>query len=151
MNKKILIPTLGLLALSGLTILGVSSVKADEGTLYPPMMQRFMERFNLNEDEVDSFMNEMHQERVAQIQQTREEKLNQAVANGVITQEQKDALMSKWQEMQQERDQERNIHQEEMQTWFNEQGIDHDAIMQFMGGGFGRHEGFGGRGGYEMH
>ena len=31
-------------------------------------------------------------------------------------------------------------HKEEMQAWFEEQGIDQEALMQYMG--FGEHKGF---------
>ena len=56
----------------------------------------------------------------------------------ILIEEQKQALQNRWEEMKAEREQ----HREEMQAWFEEQGIDHEALRQY--GGFGRH-GFGKR------
>lgn len=139
MNKSIIIPVLGLTFLTGLAILGVSAVKADEDSSYPSVLQRFTERFNLDEGEVDAFMNEMHEERQSQMQQQRETRLNDAVEAGVITNEQKVLVQEKWQELHQEKEQERQAHREEMQVWFEENGIDHDSLFGYMGqGGFGK-------------
>lgn len=133
MNKKILIPTLGLAALVGLGALGVSAVKAnDTGNGF---VQRIAERFGLNEEEVSTFVQEMREERKTQMQTSMEERLDQAVADGVITEEQKQALLDKKADMWAEKEQ----HREEMQAWFEEQGIDREALMQY--GGFG-HKGF---------
>jgi flagellar biosynthesis GTPase FlhF len=142
MNKKILIPAL-LVAIGGGLLYGVSNASANFGWgngEYPPIVQKLVEKFNLNEDEVKSFFDEQRQERQQQMLQTKEERLNQAVSDGVITEGQKQALQEKWQEMWQERQVEREQHQEEMQNWFEEQGIDPEALMQY--GGFG-HRGFG--------
>jgi hypothetical protein len=144
LNKKILIPTLALAAITGLGVLGVTSVKADEDRPCPPIVETLIEKFNLNEDEVSSVLDEVRQERQGQMQQNREERLNQAVSDGVITEEQKELIQTRWQEMFAEREQERQAHREEMQAWFEENGIDHDALMEF--GGFGPRGGFGQRG-----
>ena len=137
MNKKILIPTLGLALVAGLGALGASVVKANDITSYPPMVQVLANKFGLNPDEVGDVFDEAHQARQSEMFQNREERFGQAVENGVITQEQKDALSNK----QQERNMEREEHYKEMQTWFEEQGIDHTALMQY--GGFGGRGGLG--------
>lgn len=138
-NKKLLIPTLGLAAAVGLGALGVRAVKADDTASYPPFIQRLAERFGLNEDEVKTFFDEQKQEKLELMQQAKEDRLNQAVEDGVITEEQKEALQNRWEEMWQERQQEKEQHREEMEAWFEEQGIDREAFMQY--GGFG-HRGF---------
>jgi hypothetical protein len=137
LNKKILITTLGLASLVGLGVLGTSAVKAADTTSYPPMVQVLVDKFGLNADEVQTVFEENRQARQGEMLQNREERLNQAVEDGAITAEQKDAIANKWQEMEQERQE----HREEMQAWFDEQGIDHTALMQY--GGFGPHGGFG--------
>lgn len=71
-----------------------------------------------------------------------EERLNQAVDDGVITAEQKEALSSKFAQLQQKREQ----HQAELEAWFKEQGIDPKALTPY--GGFGHHMGFVHLGGY---
>jgi hypothetical protein len=135
LNKKILIPTLALAAVTGLGVLGVTSVKADEARPNSPIIETLIEKFNLDQDEVNTALDEVRQERQGQMQQNREERLNQAVSDGVITEEQKELIQTKWQEMFSQREQERQAHQEEMQAWFEENGIDHDALMGY--GGFG--------------
>jgi cell division protein FtsN len=132
MRKKLLIPTLGLAALIGTGIVGTSIVKADSFNPNSPIVQKLVERFGLNEDEVVSTFEELRTEHQEMIRRTKEEKLNQAVNDGVITEEQKQALLAKWEEMKAEKEQ----HREEMENWFDEQGIDREALMQY--GGFGR-------------
>jgi hypothetical protein len=108
-NKKILIPAL-VVALGGGLLYGASNASANFGWgngEYPPIVQNLAEKFNLNEDEVKSFFDEQRQEREQQMLQHKEERLSQAVADGVITEEQKQALQEKWQEMGQERQVER--------------------------------------------
>ena len=141
MNNKILIPTLGLAALIGATLFGVSAASADDETYTHPMMQALTERFGLNEDEVETFMGEQMQERHQEMQQSKEDRLEMAVSDGVITEDQKNALMEKWNQMHEERSQERGEHKEEMQAWMESEGIDHEALMEysgFKGGSFGK-------------
>jgi DNA-binding transcriptional regulator YhcF (GntR family) len=133
------------LALAAIALLGtlgygatVAVVKANEGSSHP-VIQVLAERFGLNEDEVEEVFDEVRAEHFAQMQQTKEEMLNQAVEDGVITEEQKQAMLDKFAQNQTERVQ----HKEEMQAWFKEQGIDHEALMQY--GGFG-HKRFGHKG-----
>lgn len=135
MNAKLLIPLLGLTALLAFGAYQVKTVKADENNTYPPMVQRLAERFNLNQDEVETVFDEERQGRQQEMKERREERLDQAVSDGVITEEQKTSIVNKWQEIENERE----AHRQEMQAWFEEQGIDHDALMQY--GGFGPHGG----------
>jgi hypothetical protein len=76
-----------------------------------------------------------------------EENLSQAVLDGKITEEQKNALIAKREEMQanredlsdlsrEERQEKRKEHRDEMQEWAEENGIDMGEIMP--GGGQGR-------------
>lgn len=138
MNKKMILVTLGLVALLGVGLLGAQVVVASDDDSYPPIVEALVERFGLNEDEVKSFFDEQKQERMDQMWTHKEEGLNQAVADGVITEEQKDALLAKYQEMWEERKQEREQHREEMDAWFEEQGIDRETLREYMGG-FGGH------------
>lgn len=135
-NKKFLIPTLGLSALIGVGVLGISAVQADDAEGLPPFLQGFVERFNLNDEEVKTYFEEQKQDKLKLMQQTKDERLNQAVSDGVITEEQKQAFLDKWGEKKAHREQ----HRAEMQTWFEEQGIDVQALHDY--GGFG-HKGFG--------
>lgn len=135
-NKKILIPTLGLAALVGAGALGVSAAKADAFDSSSPIVQKLIERFGLSEDEVVSTFMELKSEHQEMILVDKEESLNQAVEDGVITDAQKQALLERWEEMKAQKEQKR----EEAQVWFEEQRIDREALMEY--GGF-RHKGFG--------
>lgn len=136
MNKKLLIPALGLATFIGAGVLGVSAARADAFDSSSPIVRKLVERFGLKEDEVVSTFEELRAERQEMMQQTKEERLNQAVADGVITEEQEQALLNKWEEKKAERQQ----HKQDLQTWFEEQGIDPEALRLY--GGFG-HKGFG--------
>ena len=106
---------------------------------FPPLIQKIIEKFNLNPSEVQKVINEERQEREKQRLSLLEEKLNQAVKDKVISEEQKKALLERWQKMWQERKQNR----EENQKWFEENKIDWQKLGLYLGGkGFGR-KGFG--------
>lgn len=138
-SKKYLI--LGLIA--GIILIGGSFILVDKAMAennrpHDSIVQRLVERFGLNQDEVESVFEQEHQERQQQMTALREEKLNQAMTAGVITAEQKQALLDKqnqWREENQGQEPgERQNHQQEMQTWMAENGIDHEALSEYMGG-----------------
>jgi hypothetical protein len=128
--KKLTILTLGLAALIGVGTLGVKAVSAQDSD-YPPFIEGLSERFGLNQDEVKTFFDEQMEVRHDQMMEAKEDRLGQAVEDGVITEEQKEALLNKWEEMRQEREQER----QEMQAWFEENGIDPEALRNYWGFG----------------
>lgn len=133
MSKKAIIPAITLVTLLTIGIIGSKVVSAEESLNTPPIVQRIAETFGLKEEEVEAVFDAVADERKDQMQQYREQKLEQAVSDGVITEEQKTALQNKWQEMEQKRQE----HREEMQVWFEEQGIDPNALREY--GGFGHH------------
>ncbi len=142
MNKKILIPAIALSVLGFVVAYGTGKVAA-QTTGRNGLMDRIVERFNLNEDEVDATIEEYRNEKREQNWSDREAKLQQAVEDGVITAEQKQMLINKHQEMWEERGQ----HREEMQKWMEESGINFEALREYgcgmmgqkMGRGFGIH------------
>lgn len=105
--KKLIIP--GLLVFGVLGVLGIKlsqGVLAEETSNYPPLIQKMIEHFNLDTDEVNKVMAEQEverethrQEREAQRQVKLEDKLSQAVTDGLITQEQKAKILAKMTEM----------------------------------------------------
>jgi hypothetical protein len=143
MNKKLLATFLFLGLLVYVATLTGKAVLADETGDYSPIVTRLAEKFNLTESDVQAVFDSVHDEHHNRMLQDREDKLDQAVTDGVITEEQKQALLNKWEEMHTEREQERLQNHEEMQAWFQEQGIDMEALNQYMG--FGPHH-FGGPG-----
>ena len=145
MSKKLLISLLTLGAVISLATYGVSSIRASETGTANPVISRLAEKFNLEENDVEAVFDAVHEERQEEMKKVREERLNEAVSDGVITEAQKNALIAKWDGLQQRHEQER----QEMQQWFEDQGIDPTKLAPY--GGFGRHGGFGKMGMGMMH
>ena len=143
--KKILIVGLALIGLVGTGWVFTERVLATEADAFnQPVVDKLVERFDLNEEEVVGVFDEMHQERQQERQAQMEAGLDDAVAAGVITSDQKQALLDKQAEMQEKHEQLR----EEMKTWRDESGIDFEALAPYHvgcgGRGFGKMHGFGG-------
>lgn len=149
----------------GVIGLGLSVVKMVDAQFegnYPPIIQKLVERFGLNEDEVKAVFDEAREEKQGQMQAHFEERLNQAVVEGEITEEQKQAILNKHEEMKtnrqanrgefknltteerEERKEKMQAHREEMKAWAEENGIDSSLLPMLLGGG--RKPGFGGPG-----
>lgn len=130
------------LILTGLFWAGKTTVEAIAPN--QSVVDKLVERFGLNKDEVTGVFNQMHQERQQEKQTYMESRLEAAVKDGVITAEQKQTLLAKQAEMQQKQTQLR----EEMQKWMNESGIDFEKLspyrVGFGGRGFGRGHWLGG-------
>jgi hypothetical protein len=126
---------LALLAFGGVWL--AKEAKADDigGYGRNGVIEQLTEKFNLNQDEVDEAVNQFREKRQAEMRAQHEERLQQAVDDGVITSEQKQALENRHNEMRETKTRMR----EEMQTWMEESGIDFEALRQYGGGckGFG--------------
>lgn len=125
-NKAILsIITLGIIvSLAGYTMNEVSAKDNHQS-----IVSAIASKFNLNEDEVEAVFDAVREERQTQMQIEREERLDKAVSDGVITTEQKDLLFAKMEEYRGEHRENR----EEMQAWFESEGIDHEVLRNYMG------------------
>jgi len=125
-DKKLLILSIlgATLLFAGALWLKTNSVSA---AAYPSMIDKIAEKFNLNEDEVADVFNEMRLERQQERQKQMESGLDEAVQDGVITAEQKELLLNKHAEMQTEREE----HRKEMQSWFENQGIDPQSLAPY--------------------
>ncbi|KKQ56055.1 MAG: hypothetical protein US75_C0010G0001, partial [Candidatus Woesebacteria bacterium GW2011_GWC1_38_13] len=66
---------------------------------------------------------------------TQEERLSDAVSDGIITEEQKRLLIVEMNNWQAERSAQREDRREEMEIFFTENGIDHKKLMPYMGRG----------------
>ena len=62
------------------------------------------QRFNLNQNDVESFLEEKHQERERQMEDNRTEQLQNLVDSGKLTADQKNALEAKFDEKRTERE-----------------------------------------------
>jgi len=138
MKSKILLAFLAI-ALGGLMLTGTlwtgkaMTVRAVEPN--QSIVDRLVARFNLNQDEVKGVFDEEQQARQEKMQAEMESRLDEAVKDGVITAEQKEALLKKQTEWQEKEKQLR----EEKQKWMEESGIDFEKLAQYRVGlgGFG--------------
>lgn len=162
-SKKMILPVLALGAV--VSFAGISAVSADEADAGPErMIQKLAERFNISQDDLASFFEEERQTRQEERQKDCEDRLTEAVESGELSEEQKQLILAKHEEMRQrmedergnrgeESREEREAHRAEMESrraeleqWAEDNGID----MKYFGGPEGPHgpEGKGGpRGG----
>lgn len=155
--SKIALSVVGLGAVAAVGLSTVPTVLAqgpDEGRI--ALVQLIAEKFGLNQDEVQTVFDEHHQameeQRQQEMQQGLEEKLAQAVTDGKITEEQKQAVLEKhqWVRSQMEAlkdldEEERHVKmdeiREQVKTWAEENGIDLSEIIIFGEGPRGGHGG----------
>lgn len=152
MKQKILIPVLTI-AVVGATFFGLSQTAQAEGTETKPMetlVQAISQKFGLNEAEVQAVFDEQREKHHTQMQEKLEKRLDQAVTDGKITEDQKIAILEKHEEMQKNHEslkdmtpEERKTYMqqkhEELQSWAEAEGIDLSVLM--MGHGMGRFHG----------
>ncbi len=108
-------------------------------TKFPTLIQRMIDKFKLNSGEVEQVVEEVQTERQQEMRARREARLEEAVGAGVITGEQKQALLNKEDEWRQKQTQ----LMEERQQWMDQSGIDFEKLVPY--GGFGG-PGMGGKG-----
>jgi site-specific recombinase XerC len=131
MNKRLLLisAALGAAVLSGVFLASAASASVGE------FKSKLAEKLGVEQSQVESAMQGIKTERQTEIKAEQAENLKIAVDDGVITSEQKDALIAKQEEM---RTKMRAL-QDEMQNWFKDQGIDQDALKGYqVGPGMGR-------------
>jgi hypothetical protein len=144
MKKQLIIPAL-VVVMGGAAILGANRIFAQttEGET-PSIVQKIAQKFNLNEADVKAVFDEEHQARHAEMEAKRLERLDQLVKDGKITEEQKQLIISKHEEMEANREamfaemegktaEERRAlkikHHEELNSWAEENGIDPQYLM----------------------
>jgi len=132
----ILITSLALLSVGGVACIGEINAQADEGTEsgYPLLIEKFAERFDLDPDKIHDFFNELKEERVADAEDRFEEKLDELVEDEKITEDQKEAIIDKKEELRtfreeledmtisEAREAMKDIH-EELKDWAEENDI----------------------------
>ena len=145
MNKKIILPVLAIstLAIAGSLWLGVNNAKAAGQP--STMIDRLAEKLGVDKTKVQSVFDETRADRQKEMQTNKDAKLSEAVSAGVITEAQKAQIIAKQSEFQAMMQEQRQAHQDEMDKWMTEQGIDHDKLEPYMRGGKGGHRGMGGK------
>lgn len=161
LHSKIAIPAAILTIAGGVALAtNVPSVSAHMGDdSHTTLMQKLVSRFNLNQSEVEAVFQEVRTERQTEMQAAFEARLTQAVETGRLTEEQKQLVLAKHQEMQEKhqaeqdewasltqegREAKREQRQAELKTWAEENGIDLSWLMPQMGMRGGHERGMGG-------
>lgn len=131
MTKKLLSTFIVLGGLISVGYFGASAIYADDFDPHGTLITKISQKFNLDQSEVEAVFQSVRDERREEMKRKKEDRLNSAVNDGVITEAQKNAILAKMQEHQETRSQNR----EEMQNWFKEQGIDHTKLSSYLGVG----------------
>lgn len=136
-------------------VYGIQRASAAETTTeFPPMIQKMVEKFNLNKTEVKTIVDQERTERQAEREADLTKKIDELVSSGEITADQKKTILAKHEEMQTKREAVRGLTGEErhtkmqelrteMQNFLKEQGINESLLRpeggRRMGGGRGMH------------
>src|SRR3989344_2846072 len=136
MKKKIFLSSVVMTGLLAVGAIGILPASAQEATDYPTIIQKLAERFGLNVEEVQDVFEEERAEHHAEMLESFEDRLNEAVTEGKITEEQKQTILDKHEELEakmeelrsqdltpQQMHQEMRTYHEELKTWVEEQGI----------------------------
>lgn len=163
-NKQTILVLLLLVLVAVGAVFGATLVAAaaEDTDGYPPIIQALAERFNLNADDVKEVFDEQHEAKRDKMQQRHEDHLDEAVEAGTLTDEQKEALLKKKEELRVQMDEIKDLPpeerfeamketHEEFKAWAEESGIDLKALHNGagkgrfgpMGRGMGRHKGRG--------
>jgi len=142
MRKAFLIPVMAVAFLLGTVTIGL--VAAQDANLSPALIDNLIERFDLDQGEVQSVVDETRNERQAAMQTRYESWLDEEVTAGNLNADQKQLILDKQTQMRTEMEQKHA----EMQEWSEENGIDLSYLHggHFRGGfhGMGKilHRGF---------
>lgn len=147
-NKKIAISVITFaLVLTGLVTFAGNKALANGymgGSNNDEMTQKLSEKLNISQDQVTTAMDQIREDRQAEHKTEISANLDKAVTDGVITAEQKQALLDKQTELEKQREAERTA----MEKWKTDSGIDFSKLEKYdvgmgMGNGMGggRHRG----------
>ncbi len=152
-RKKLIMATLAITAVSGVTALGIGKAFADTSSK-TTLVQMIAQKFNLNQSDVQSVVDQYRQDRQTQMEAQFKTKLDQDVTAGKITAAQETLIINKHQELatnraaqmanfkamtQAQRQAAMQKNKQDLTDWAKQNGID----VQYLFGGFGR---MGGRG-----
>ena len=143
MNKKIILTTAAFALLIPAATITAGKISANQNGTdnHNAMIEKLAEKFNLDQNELFEFFKTQRQQNQEQKQQERQAEfeagLDKAVADGVITSNQKQKLLEKRQENKEDRQQNREL----MQQFLEELGINHDDLKPYIGGPRGSFKG----------
>ena len=145
-NKTLMVAAATILAVGTLGVIGALGItqayaQESENGESPLIIQNLAKAFGVSEDEVETVFEETRE-------QKKDEHLDSLVENGTLTQEQRDALEAKQEEMHSQREEIMNSSmtaeerreamktlQDNMESWAEEQGIDLSEFRPERGSG----------------
>ena len=160
MNKKAIVTAIAVTVIGAGTLTASSAFAQTQTPDQDPMnslVQKISDKFGLNKEEVQAVFDESHRERHAGMQADFEAQLSQNVTDGKITEAQKQLILKKRQEMEADRQSNKDVFKDlsrderkakmnekkaDLDAWATENGIDSMYLMPRGGGGHG----MGGRG-----
>ncbi|MEK7626107.1 MAG: hypothetical protein AAB423_01980 [Patescibacteria group bacterium] len=148
-NKKLAtIGTLGVVGMSSLGFVGLTSAQTSSSG--DTLVDKIATKFNLDKDEVKKVFDEEHASRRAEHEKAMSDKLQKLVDEGKLTTDQKSKIESKFKEMKQQREankdndlteEERKAEMEKnhqaLEKWAKENKIDLSLIRPDRAGGHG--------------
>lgn len=145
-GKKYIFPAMIAVAAAIAGTLYATGAFASYGDGPDNMASNLASKLGIEESKVTEAMDSIHTERQAERKAEISANLDKAVSAGVLTEEQKDKLVAKQDEMQQKQEALRT----EMDQWYSDNGIDRDKLEEYGVRGMGIGMGRGGRGGHGM-
>ncbi len=158
MKRRIIFPALALILGSGVVFGGSKALAFEQGSVRDTLVQKIAEKFGKSPDEVQAVFDEVRSEHQNEMQSQFVERLTQAVADGKLTEAQKQLISAKHEELvaahdadalrqvsPEERRNQRQAERDDLAAWAQENGIDlsfFQGPMMFGGGA---------RGGNGMH
>ncbi len=128
-GKKALALLLAVGVMASIGYFGANVAMADsENPMHQTLISRIAEKFNLKESDVEAVFEAVRDEKHEEMKAEREKRLSQAVSDGIITEAQKVAILSKMNANVAER----KGNREEMQNFFKEQGIDQTKLRDYL-------------------
>lgn len=143
------------LTLAGSSMLGLQVAEAHDAGSFTSLKQKLVDRFHLNEGEVQAVFDEVRDQHQAERKVHLDERLTEAVTSGDLTEEQKQLILAKQEELQAqwesnraalesmtkaERREAMKEHRDDLTQWAADNGIQPQYI--FGGRGPGMHDDF---------
>lgn len=153
-RARMIVPTAALMALVGVNVYTADAADAAEAER-TSLVDKIIAQFNLNKDDVQKIVDEHRAQRQKEHRDRVNTALDDAVAAGKITAEQKQMILVKHDEMQKSRattrtpgdraanQQQRAQERQEMEQWAKDNGIDAQYVMMGGVGRGGNHSGAG--------
>jgi len=143
------------LAIVGGTAIGSTQVLAQNGN-YPSFVQQLAQKLGIDQSKVQQAVDEIKQEHKSELQNKFNDVLDQAVKDGKITEAQKQLILQKRQELQNTKQNFKNMtpeqrkeamqkQRQDLENWAKQNNID----LKYLFGPFGHFGGFKGRWGWK--